>query len=282
MPWLKRKPFDPLCACSAPPPLLGTESEKQGVAGLGARRMGWERTTSASIFSAAALVSVALVLRATYFFARIPIFGGWPELILGSLLCGWIVFLVYRIVGYMAGAARAFRGAVAEETVGRILDTFPPDWITTHDINTGTGNIDHILVSSKGIFVLETKSHVGHITASNGVLLRSGMKFEKNFLEQVTRLAHRVRQTVGYAGLGTIPVIPVVVFAHPHTHVNVPRPVKEVHVLAARDLKPFVEGLPNRVYWQQIQRAGNVIRSRGTKDMQMSMSVPPVDHRGVL
>ena len=58
------------------------------------------------------------------------------------------------------------RGATGEETVGRLLATLEGsgDWRVIHDVNTGRGNIDHVVVGPGGLFTIETKSHPGRVS----------------------------------------------------------------------------------------------------------------------
>src|SRR3954451_17974120 len=43
-------------------------------------------------------------------------------------------------------------------------------WIVVHDIDTGRGNFDHILVGPAGVFLLETKNLSGRQSVDHGVL----------------------------------------------------------------------------------------------------------------
>jgi hypothetical protein len=55
-------------------------------------------------------------------------------------------------------------GATGEEHVGAILDALAPQgWRVVHDIDTGRGNVDHVVVGPGGLFTIETKSHAGRI-----------------------------------------------------------------------------------------------------------------------
>ena len=50
-------------------------------------------------------------------------------------------------------------GLDGELYVGNILDRLRlNNWETVHDFNTGTGNIDHILITPHGLFTVETKT----------------------------------------------------------------------------------------------------------------------------
>jgi hypothetical protein len=56
------------------------------------------------------------------------------------------------------------RGAAGEEYVGQVLAKLEGDgYSTIHDIDTGRGNIDSVLVGPAGLFTIEVKSHGGRI-----------------------------------------------------------------------------------------------------------------------
>jgi hypothetical protein len=56
------------------------------------------------------------------------------------------------------------RGATGEEHVGELLGALEEDgYLAIHDVDTGRGNIDSILVGPAGLFTIEVKSHGGRI-----------------------------------------------------------------------------------------------------------------------
>ena len=56
------------------------------------------------------------------------------------------------------------QGAVGEETVGRLLSRLTADgWRVLHDVQTGRGNIDHVVFGPGRLFTIETKSHGGRV-----------------------------------------------------------------------------------------------------------------------
>lgn len=72
------------------------------------------------------------------------------------------IFLIIRYV--LPLVERTDRGARAEEQVGALLDSLPPDrWRVVHDATLGRGNVDHIVIGPPGVFTIETKSHPGPI-----------------------------------------------------------------------------------------------------------------------
>lgn len=63
---------------------------------------------------------------------------------------------------------RRVRGNEAEQQVGAILDRMTDDgWLTLHDVQTGRGNIDHVVVGPGGLLTVETKSYRGRLNVAN-------------------------------------------------------------------------------------------------------------------
>ena len=77
------------------------------------------------------------------------------------MLAGGVV--LFCIIRWMLKTDREdkayYLGLDGEIYVGNILDRLRlNNWETVHDFNTGTGNIDHILITPHGIFTVETKT----------------------------------------------------------------------------------------------------------------------------
>lgn len=63
------------------------------------------------------------------------------------------------------------QGAQGERATAKALRPLKRQgWIAAHDIDTGRGNIDHLLVGPAGVFVIETKSLRGRVSIHEGVL----------------------------------------------------------------------------------------------------------------
>lgn len=59
------------------------------------------------------------------------------------------------------------KGIIGERKVRRVLNKLPKEYIVLNDImfrtETGTTQLDHIVLSPKGIFIIETKNYSGYI-----------------------------------------------------------------------------------------------------------------------
>lgn len=97
---------------------------------------------------------------------------------------------------------RKARGASAEERVGEILDGVP-GWHVIHDVDTGRGNIDHVVIGPGGIFTVETKAWRGFFDADRADVSRwwSQAYAQSKFLEPLA--ARRVEPLVVVVGART-------------------------------------------------------------------------------
>lgn len=77
-------------------------------------------------------------------------------------ILGLIVFITWLLYPHYTMWSR---GATGEESISGALDVLKNDYLVVNDILLpGTrGNIDHIVIGKNGIFIIETKSHKGHI-----------------------------------------------------------------------------------------------------------------------
>lgn len=89
------------------------------------------------------------------------------------------------------------RGAIAEESIGDLLDRLPGENLVLNDVPSRFGNIDHIIISrAKGIILVETKSHRGKITAEGDNLLIDGRLPEKDFIRQTLNNCYWLQEWV--------------------------------------------------------------------------------------
>ncbi|MEM1486011.1 nuclease-related domain-containing protein [Oscillospiraceae bacterium PP1C4] len=113
------------------------------------------------------------------------------------------------------------KGKVGEVSVAALLSTLPDeDYITLHDIMinspNGTSQIDHIVISTHGVFVIETKNYGGWIF---------GKETDQYWTQTLGKEKHRfynpIRQNYGHImaleallePLGRIPFISIVTFS---------------------------------------------------------------------
>ena len=93
--------------------------------------------------------------------------------IIAAFLCGFLLagVLVWIVVWWRRGAA-ARSGKRGEKAVAKELARLRrKDFIVLNDlllptVNDRTSQIDHVVVSTRGVFVIETKNHAGRISGA--------------------------------------------------------------------------------------------------------------------
>ncbi|HET7317631.1 MAG TPA: nuclease-related domain-containing protein [Nitrospirota bacterium] len=137
----------------------------------------------------------------------------------------------------------ARRGAVAEEAVGNRLGELPAGYFVVNDFVSKRGNIDHIVISTKGILTVETKSQKGVVTCEGEMLKCDGKPFEKDFIKQAWAEAYSIRDLLTEKEVCNLRPQPVIVFTE--ADVQVKEKVGGVKIIGIKDLHAFLEGLPN-------------------------------------
>ncbi len=65
------------------------------------------------------------------------------------------------------------RGAEGEEATAAALAALPSSWVVIHDVawpGRKLANIDHVVVGTSGVFVIDSKNWTGHVRMEQGVL----------------------------------------------------------------------------------------------------------------
>jgi hypothetical protein len=111
-------------------------------------------------------------------------------------------------------------GFQGEQLTAKALRGLAPEWTVLHDLDAGPGrgNLDHVVVSPAGVFLLDSKWFVGETTVISGVVRVT--RYEDADLTYVAEglprrmrsLARRVHDQVRSATKVSVWVTPVVVF----------------------------------------------------------------------
>ncbi len=137
--------------------------------------------------------------------------------------------------------SRSFaRGGIAEESVGRALGELGAfDIIALHDRRwpgTRSANIDHLVVGTSGVFVVDTKSWSEPVQITDEGLMRGQASCAEE-LDKVRRMADAVLEELADEGLAAAQVRPVLAF---HSQTIGPHIVNGVHVVGAEQLPLFI------------------------------------------
>ena len=126
------------------------------------------------------------------------IFVGCFAFIVTSALAVW-----YMNIG-LQRVESFFKGAKGEEHVAAILAGLPDGYEVFHDYIIGSEHLDHIVVSSSGILVLETKCWQGPVTLENDQVLTDGKVPDHSPVDQTRREVELVKEhlkSLGWTGV---------------------------------------------------------------------------------
>ncbi len=148
-------------------------------------------------------------------------------------------------------------GRDGERVVGQFLERFRSDSFLFHDVPNGDANIDHVLIGTRGLFTIETKTmrkpERGDVRIKfvDGRLLANGKELERNAAIQAKAQARWLSDFFGEAGFKAY-VQPVVVF--PGWFVE-PFDMKAagVWVLEPKALIAFIENEPERLTREEVK-----------------------------
>ncbi len=98
------------------------------------------------------------------------------------------------------------RGARGEEETARILSSLPADTHVFHgmaipDGGMASGDIDHAVVSPRGVFVVETLNWSGQASISDDQLLYDGCRPDRNPVDRVRTAASALREHLRSSGV---------------------------------------------------------------------------------
>jgi hypothetical protein len=187
--------------------------------------------------------------------------GAWVQALTGSQLNPWLFSAVaVLVIGYCARRIRQTGNEVrrlrlgrdGERTVAEQLDILKSQGaIVFHDLIGDGFNLDHVVLSSQGVFVVETKTHSKPIKGSPTVtfdgktLLINGFEPERNPVTQVEGNARWLAQMLRASTGKEFPVRGVVLF--PGWFVEFSPKGSSVWVLNPKALPSFIEHEPNRI-----------------------------------
>jgi uncharacterized membrane protein len=170
----------------------------------------------------------------------------------------WVKAMGDKADLYSKRALDARRGAVAEEDIGNLLGELPAGYIVVNDFELKRGNIDHIVISTKGILTVETKSHRGVVSCEGDMLKRDGKPFEKDFIKQGWREALSIRDLLTSHGISAPKPQPVLLFAN--ADVQVRQQVRGVEIISRRYLPLYLERLPKRITAKEAEKIFEILK----------------------
>ena len=172
----------------------------------------------------------------------------------------------------------AEKGIIGEERIEEVLKNYPDDYILVFNYEIPEpriGDIDALLISPKGIFILESKNYNGTFRLSGSDLykktrFRTYKLLIKDVVGQIKRQKEALERYLKNNGI-EIPIYPFLVFTSNHSFVEQPSPQTEIFVTHYKILPHEIykfENLPN--YFPELQE--KIIKALGLENKTQSLN----------
>jgi hypothetical protein len=194
-------------------------------------------------FVAAALLSLPLVVR--------------PVAAVAALAAAW-----WRLRFRPSPETLAWqRGAAGERHVARLL--VPLDahgWTVLHDLAVpgSKANIDHLVIGTPGVFVIDAKYYSGPLYVSRDGGLWHGRYPLAAALSATRWEADKVQATLGVSDVDVVPIVAVVGAPVPYGQVS----IHGIPVVAAHSLPGMLRALPPVLAPERVAWAAGQLRAR--------------------
>ena len=238
--------------------MAGSDSTRPTVynkAGVGVRMMEASRWLAAFFLLIVMFAGIYLYSKSSKMIATF----GLPVILV--VACGfiyWIKAMGDKADRYSKRALDARRSAVAEEDVGNLLGELPAGYFVVNDFVLKRGNIDHIVISTKGILTIETKSHRGVVSCEGEILKRDGKPFEKDFIKQGWREALSLRDLLTSQGISAPKPQPLLLF--PNADVQLRKQVRGVEIISRWYFPLYLERLPKRITAKEAEKIFELLK----------------------
>jgi hypothetical protein len=202
--------------------------------------------------------------RKRWFLIGLTVAVGFPALGISYALFSWagagilgigVLIAVRLFLDYIDGLdkkaakkeKRAIRGAQAEEKIGAILEELGESYLVLHDVRSQYGNIDHIVISQHGIYLIETKAHGGRITITGDQLLLNAHAPENNFISQTLSNTYWLREQISRTTNTEAWITPILVFTNAYVETGT---IKGIKIVNKKFLLPILKnGQPTPELW---------------------------------
>jgi hypothetical protein len=145
------------------------------------------------------------------------------------------------------------KGWTGEREVARVLAPLTSvGYEVLHDVDLGSGNVDHVVVGPTGIYAIETKAWSGRFyLGAGGRLMRSGVGAEK-LRTQAVGAAMRVSRRLASCGIEQFVTAVIVV-----TRSSLPKgaiSLRSAYVVEARALPTWINGRVRKLHAMDVER----------------------------
>jgi hypothetical protein len=159
-----------------------------------------------------------------------------------------IIFSGYKVHQLRSKICAYRLGRDGEKVVGQSLEKLRGDGaIVLHDITSNGFNVDHVVISTNGIFVIETKTRSkpngrrGTIKYDGDTVLVDGKVPDRDPIQQVKAISSWVQELIWESTGKSFQVKPVVLFPGWYVDTINPAAHKKVWVLNPKNLPSFMQ-----------------------------------------
>lgn len=131
----------------------------------------------------------------------------------------FIIYAIYKLIKEKKKITLLKQGRDGEKAVGQYLESFREDGMKIHHDIIGDGfNIDHILISTKGVYLIETKTYSKPLKGKTEIefdgldFYHNGVKYNDNIQIQVIAGSSWLKDIIEELTVKKVDVKPVVVF----------------------------------------------------------------------
>lgn len=142
-----------------------------------------------------------------------------PPILLTIIAGVSIIFCIYKMVKHLHKLKALKLGRSGERAVGQYLELFRESGCHIyHDILGDSFNVDHVVISNKGIFVIETKTYSkpvsgnARITFDGQKILINGSESKSDIITQVTASTSYIKKIINESTGKEFEPFPVVLF----------------------------------------------------------------------
>ena len=147
----------------------------------------------------------------------------------------------------------------AEEDADSRFCNLPEGYFVARDFGSKRGNIDYVVISTKGIHTVGTVRRKGIVSCAGDVLQLDGMPLEKDYIKQACAQALCLRDHLLSHGISPPKPQPVLLFVD--ADVQVRRPVRGVEIVGRRYFPVYLKRLQNRLDPNEAERIFEMLRS---------------------
>ncbi len=177
----------------------------------------------------------------------------------------FVFYGIYKLIKEKKHIDLLKQGRDGEKAVGQYLESFRESGMKVHHDIVGDGfNIDHILISTKGVFLIETKTYSKPLKGKTEIefdgldFYYNGVKYNDNIQVQVMAGSTWLKNLIEELTVKKVDVKPVVVF--PGWFVKMTRKHNsDIWALNPRNLQTFINNQNEIISKEDVQLISNHI-----------------------